>query len=154
MHMAACKKVSCADCTLTICSDTTCLLQAKQRDIRYELLPPGMHRRQLNSSRFDRRSRTILWHVEWQFPAAHQTVHDLKVSEQVPLQQILAEHLKLAPGNSLKRHALRAYAEAGLDSLHLLMRKEHCPVSLQSSSPVHQKARVCAATGPQHKLSA
>lgn len=113
-------------------------LQAKRRDIQYELLPPGMQRRKLNSSRFDRRSRTISWHVEWQFPAAGETVHDQKVSEQTPLQQVLQEHLKLAPGNSLKRHALRLYAEAGMDKLHILMRKEHCPVrAAPFASPEH-----------------
>lgn len=87
-----------------------------------------MQRRKLNSSRFDRRSRTIFWHLEWQFPAASEVVHDQKVSEQMPLGQVLQDHLKLAPGNSLKRHALRLYAEAGVDTLHILMRKEHCPV--------------------------
>lgn len=103
--------------------------QAKRRDIQYELLPPGMQRRKLNTSRYDRRSRTILWHLEWQFPAANETMHDHKVSEQTPLCQVLQDHLKMAPGNSLKRHALRLYAEAGVHNLHILMRKEHCPVS-------------------------
>ena len=55
-------------------------------------------------------------------------MHDLRVSEQTPLKQILQQHISLAPGNSVKRHALRLYVEAGLENLQILMKKEHCPV--------------------------
>ncbi len=89
-----------------------------------------MQRRKLNSSRFDRRSRTIFWHIHWHFPAAKESMHDLRVSEQTPLKQILQQHINLVPGNSLKRHALRAYVEAGLERLHILIKKEHCPVRI------------------------
>ena len=105
-----------------------CGEQAQRRGIKYELLPPGMQRRKQNSSRFDRRSRTIFWHIHWHFPAAKESVHDLRVSEQTPLKQILQQHISLAPGNSVKRHALRLYVEAGLENLQILMKKEHCPV--------------------------
>ena len=89
-----------------------------------------MQRRKQNSSRFDRRSRTIFWHVHWRFPAASESVRDLRVSEQTPLKQVLQQHISLVPGNSLKRHALRMYVEAGLENLQIVMKKEHCPVSL------------------------
>ena len=95
-----------------------------------------MQRRKLNTSRFDRRSRTIFWHIHWQFPAAGQLVHDLRVSEQTPLKQILQQHISLVPGNSLRRHALRLYAEAGLEKLQILMKKEHCQVGVQC--PLHK----------------
>lgn len=109
--------------------------EAQRRGIKYELLPPGMQRRKQNSSRFDRRSRTIFWHIHWHFPAAKESVHDLKVSEQTPLKQILQQHISLAPGNSVKRHALRLYVEAGLENLQILMKKEHCPAN---KSEFHQ----------------
>ena len=104
------------------------VVQAQRRGIHYELLPPGMQRRKMNSSRFDKRSRTIFWHIHWQFPAAQESVHVARVSEQTPLSQVLQQHLSLMPGNSVRRHALRAYVEAGLQNLRILMKKEHCPV--------------------------
>ncbi|KAL3159890.1 hypothetical protein ABBQ38_010287 [Trebouxia sp. C0009 RCD-2024] len=104
-------------------------MQARQRGIKYDLLPPGMQRQKLNSSRFDKRSRTIFWHVHWQFPAANESVHDQRVSEQMPLTQVLQQHTSLAPGNSLRRHALRAYVEAGVQNLQILMKREHCPAN-------------------------
>lgn len=103
--------------------------EAQRRGIKYELLPPGMQRRKQNSSRFDRRSRTIFWHVHWCFPSVKESVHDLRVSEQTPLKQILQQHISLALGNSVKRHALRLYSEAGLEKLQILMMKEHCPAN-------------------------
>lgn len=111
-------------------ADADFVIQAQRRGIKYELLPPGMQRRKLNSSRFDRRSRTIFWHIHWHFPAASESVHDLRVSEQTPLKQILQQHISLSPGNLLRRHALRMHVEAGLDKLQILMKKEHCPVSI------------------------
>lgn len=103
--------------------------EAQRRGIKYEILPPGMQRRKLNTSRYDRRTRTIFWHIHWQFPAADESVHDHRVSEQSPLKQLLQQHVSLVPGNSLKRHALRRYVEAGLHNLILLMKKEHCPAN-------------------------
>lgn len=103
--------------------------EAQRRGIKYEILPPGMQRRKLNSSRFDKRSRTVFWHVHWCFPAAGESVHDQRVSEQTPLQQVLEQHVSLMPGNSVRRHALRAYVEAGLQNLQILMKREHCPAN-------------------------
>lgn len=103
-------------------------MQARRQGILYDLLPPGMQRQKLNSSRFDKRSRTIFWHVHWHFPAAGESLHDQRVSEQIPLNQVLQQHISLTPGNSLRRHALRAYVEAGVQNLQILMKKERCPV--------------------------
>lgn len=103
-------------------------MQARHRGIKYDLLPPGMHRQKLNSSRFEKRSKTIFWHVHWHFPAAGESVHDQRVSEQMPLNDVLQQHISLMPGNSVRRHALRAYVEAGVQHLQILMKKEHCPV--------------------------
>lgn len=103
-------------------------MQARARGIKFDLLPPGMQRQKMNSSRFDKRSRTLFWHVQWHFPAADESVHNQKVSEQMPLIQVLQQHISLTPGNSLRRHALRAYVEAGVQDLQILMKKEHCPV--------------------------
>ena len=91
----------------------------------------------MNSSRFDKRSRTIFWHVHWQFPAADESVHNQKVSEQTPLIQVLQQHISLTPGNSMRRHALRAYVEAGIQDLQIVMRKEHCPVGFHALHAVH-----------------
>lgn len=122
------KTISLPYCVELIVLTIFCIDQAQRRGIKYELLPPGMQRRKQNSSRFDRRSRTIFWHIHWHFPAANESVHDVRVSEQTPLKQILQQHISLAPGNSVKRHALRLYVEAGLENLQILMKKEHCPV--------------------------
>lgn len=103
-------------------------MQARHRGIKYDLLPPGMHRQKTNSSRFEKRSKTIFWHVHWHFPAAGESVHDQRVSEQIPLREVLQQHISLTPGNSVRRHALRAYVEAGVQNLQILMKKEHCPV--------------------------
>ena len=124
-------------------------MQARGRCIKYDLLPPGMQRQKMNSSRFDKRSRTISWHVHWHFPAANESVHDQRVSEQMPLIQVLQQHISLTPGNSLRRHALRAYVEAGVQNLQILMKKEHCPVCCACSAcyadvckPLHEACAV------------
>ncbi len=122
------KTISLTYCVEVFVLSMLCIDQAQRRGIKYELLPPGMQRRKQNSSRFDRRSRTIFWHIHWHFPAANESVHDLRVSEQTPIKQILQQRISLAPGNSVKRHALRLYVEAGLENLQILMKKEHCPV--------------------------
>ena len=100
-----------------------------------------MQRRKLNSSRFDKRSRTVFWHVHWCFPAAGESVHDQRVSEQTPLQQVLEQHVSLMPGNSVRRHALRAYVEAGLQNLQILMKREHCPVGCSALHALQLLAR-------------
>lgn len=127
-HWVTSASASSARASVCLMLSMFCIDQAQRRGIKYELLPPGMQRRKQNSSRFDRRSRTIFWHIHWHFPAANESVHDLRVSEQTPLKQILQQHISLAPGNSVKRHALRQYVEAGLENLQILMKKEHCPV--------------------------
>lgn len=125
--------------------DAFCAMQARRQGIKYELLPPGMHRQKMNSSRFDKRSRTIFWHVHWQFPAANESVHDQRVSEQTPLMQVLQQHISLTPGNSLRRHALRAYVEAGVQNLQILMKKERCPVQCYALHALLMPARLHAA---------
>jgi hypothetical protein len=38
--------------------------------VRLLIMPPGMQRRQSNSTRYDYRNRKLTWRVEWRFPAA------------------------------------------------------------------------------------
>ncbi len=137
------KTISLTYCVEVFVLSMLCTDQAQRRGIKYELLPPGMQRRKQNSSRFDRRSRTIFWHIHWHFPAANESVHDLRVSEQTPIKQILQQHISLAPGNSVKRHALRLYVEAGLENLQIMMKKEHCPVR---SVPFYSSGSVILST--------
>lgn len=87
-----------------------------------------MKKRKLNTSRYDRAKAAFLWHVEWQFPAANAVIHDDHVKDSEVLRNVLEGHLALKLGNATKRHTLRQYVEAGVDSLTVVMRKEHCKV--------------------------
>jgi hypothetical protein len=44
--------------------------QARLRGVRLLIMPPGMQRRQCNSTRYDYRNRKLTWRLQWRFPAA------------------------------------------------------------------------------------
>jgi hypothetical protein len=56
-------------------------------------------------------------------------VHDGKVDEEFLLSKLLGRHLEYRQGCGAQALQLRAYREAGLEALTVLMRKERCPVS-------------------------
>ena len=47
-----------------------CPPQAKRRRVDLLLQPPGMTRRQANTTCFHRHRQSLAWHLEWRFPAA------------------------------------------------------------------------------------
>jgi hypothetical protein len=61
--------------------------------------------------------------------AAAAVVHDGKVDEEFLLSKVLGRHLEYRQGCGAQALQLRAYREAGLEALTVLMRKERCPVS-------------------------
>lgn len=100
--------------------------QAQRRGIKLELMQPGMARRRRNSSRYEVRTRTVLWHLEWHFPTTGREVHSPQVKENTVLAEVLRELTAIKLGNAARRHELRAYADAGVPNLHVLLRREHC----------------------------
>lgn len=65
-----------------------------------------------------------------QAAAAAAVVYDGKVDEETLLSGVLGRHLEYRQGAGAQALQLRAYREAGLEGLTVLMRKERCPVSL------------------------
>ena len=77
--------------------------QAQRRGIKLELMQPGMARRRRNSSRYEVRTRTVLWHLEWRFPAAGREVHTPQVRENTVPAEVLRELTALKLGNAARR---------------------------------------------------
>ncbi|EFN53290.1 hypothetical protein CHLNCDRAFT_11283, partial [Chlorella variabilis] len=107
----------------------TLVYQARRRGVQLHILSPGMEKRRTNTTRYDGRSQTLGWHVEWRFPAAAARASDSKVHENTVIADLLARHLALQPGAATKYHTLREYGEAGLPALTVLMRKERTPAN-------------------------
>ncbi|KAI8112512.1 hypothetical protein M9434_003835 [Picochlorum sp. BPE23] len=77
--------------------------QATCRGVDLRLVAPGMKKRKDNTTRYDGRSQTLSWRIEWRFqtdvsPQQQQgdTIvrHNSRVHEQTILQTILDEHLQ------------------------------------------------------------
>ncbi|KAK9834870.1 hypothetical protein WJX81_005212 [Elliptochloris bilobata] len=103
--------------------------QARNRGVALHLQHPGMERRARNSSCFNRRERRLRWHVEWRFPAVGFAAVDKRVDEGRPLGELLSKHLALTPGGAEKAHRLREYADAGANTLTIVMRQELRPAN-------------------------
>ena len=85
------------------CQPSHHAVQAQRRGIKLELMQPGMARRRRNSSRYEVRTRTVLWHLEWRFPAAGREVHSPQVKENTVLAEVLGELTALKLGNATRR---------------------------------------------------
>lgn len=106
------------------------------RGVQLHILPPGMERRRINSTRYDARQRVLNWRVEWQFPAASCVTSNSRVSEHAMLRDILGAHLTPPPGASLKSQELQRYQlSGGIGALVVAMRKERTP----ANSPLYYK---------------
>jgi hypothetical protein len=44
--------------------------QAGRRGVQLHILPPGMQKRRGNTTRYDARTQTLHWRLDWRFPAA------------------------------------------------------------------------------------
>lgn len=58
-------------------------------------------------------------------------------------------HLELQPGQAAKRHKLREYIEAGVESLVFLLKKERCPV--RCSAPLGMICCTRSEASPPHR---
>jgi HIT zinc finger len=105
--------------------------QARRRGVQLHLLSPGMERRRSNTTRYDNKSQSISWRIEWNFVRAACSAANGRVSEQTKLQEILAAHLTPPHGAALKTPELQRYAECGIDNLTVVMRKERTPANAQ-----------------------
>ncbi|WAR30869.1 BCD1-like protein [Mya arenaria] len=64
--------------------------QAKHRGVRLRLMPYPMTKRKTNSTYYQYKSKTLHWHVEWEFPEINYTTTDRSLD----LDQTLSENLK------------------------------------------------------------
>eukprot|EP00197_Chlamydomonas_leiostraca_P010150 CAMPEP_0202880592 /NCGR_PEP_ID=MMETSP1391-20130828/35271_1 /ASSEMBLY_ACC=CAM_ASM_000867 /TAXON_ID=1034604 /ORGANISM="Chlamydomonas leiostraca, Strain SAG 11-49" /LENGTH=378 /DNA_ID=CAMNT_0049563117 /DNA_START=104 /DNA_END=1237 /DNA_ORIENTATION=+ len=90
--------------------------QAGRRRVKLLVMPPGMHKRKTNTTRYDGRTRKLSWRVEWVFEGAGVRQADESVQEDATLGEVLAKHLTYAPGMANKQFPLRAYADAVADA--------------------------------------
>jgi hypothetical protein len=101
--------------------------QAGKKGVQLHILPPGMAKRKLNSTRWDKRRQMLSWHIEWSFKGTEFKVSDTCVSEEKKLTELLEQHLTIAPGTSVRDAALEPYVKAGTGGVKVLLRKERTP---------------------------
>lgn len=65
--------------------------QAKRRDIKLQLLPQGFDKHEQNTSKYDKKSDTIVWHVEYSLSSDQQDliVHSKRVRETTLVRELL-----------------------------------------------------------------
>lgn len=103
VHGCACMfwtRVALSRCSLSAIAPR---VQAQRRGIKLELMQPGMARRRRNSSRYEVRTRTVLWHLEWHFPTTGREVHSPQVKENTVLAEVLRELTAIKLGNAARR---------------------------------------------------
>mmetsp|Transcript_18153 Transcript_18153/g.59299 ORF Transcript_18153/g.59299 Transcript_18153/m.59299 type:complete len:137 (+) Transcript_18153:531-941(+) len=96
-----------------------------------------MERRVTNTSRFDRKSKTLQWRVEWVFcsgaDAAGERLTTERVSEEAPLSSALDSLLAPAGGNAVTRQRLRRFVDAGgAGACRLFLLKEPSPANAKT----------------------
>ncbi|XP_013412241.1 box C/D snoRNA protein 1-like [Lingula anatina] len=105
------------------------LNQSRQRGIHLKLLPIGMTKRKLNSTFFQERTKTIMWTLEWVFPAAQAKHRDKRAGDIETLRSLLGKYLTPGVTDPVVRHKLKQYERAGVDSLTLVMKVEGRPAN-------------------------
>lgn len=71
------------------------VFQAKCRNVDLQLLAPGMHKRKVNSTRYDGKGKKMNWRVEWSFVDTMQndTFVDVRLNENTVLKDAFIRHL-------------------------------------------------------------
>lgn len=108
--------------------------QAEIRGIQLHILPPGMQKRKRNSTHWDKKNKSLRWHVEWHFTAANDScrVSNAFVPENTILKDLLAKHLTLEPGTTVRQPAMRQYINAGTSGVSVKLKKEKMPANVPS----------------------
>ena len=99
--------------------------QAGRKGVTLQIMSPGMERRRLNSTRYDRRNKSLSWRVEWSFVKAGCKAVNARASDNKVLWDLLQAHLNPPPGEKLKHPELQEYSELSVDSVVLALRKEN-----------------------------
>jgi hypothetical protein len=66
--------------------------QAKARGVALRLMSPGMKRRRNNSTRFDFKTKTMYWRVQWKFSNGQEAVTQ-RMSEHAVIKDVVEGHL-------------------------------------------------------------
>ncbi|KAL2651137.1 hypothetical protein R1flu_019265 [Riccia fluitans] len=101
--------------------------QARARSTTLLFVARGMSKRTENTTFFEKRSKRILWKVEWIFEGTDVRLVDNRVDENSSLDTVLAKHLAHDAHNVSVRHRLRSFRWKPLHDLILLLRREQCP---------------------------
>ncbi|XP_052788238.1 box C/D snoRNA protein 1-like [Mya arenaria] len=96
--------------------------QAKHRGVRLRLMPYPMTKRKTNSTYYQYKSKTLHWHVEWEFPEINYTTTDRRVPEITPLREVLAKHTG-DNADPIEKHRLQAYIDGGEDGFRVFMKQ-------------------------------
>ncbi|CAA6660584.1 unnamed protein product [Spirodela intermedia] len=93
---------------------------AFRRKVRLLLLPAGMSKREKNHSRYDRRTKSIFWTIEWHFHSTDVVLTDRSVDERMNLISVMGKHLKPTPWN----HKLRPFCNERIEDLKFFLQKD------------------------------
>ncbi|KAL3700571.1 hypothetical protein R1sor_018593 [Riccia sorocarpa] len=103
--------------------------QAKARSTNLLFLARGMTKRKENTTFFEKRSKRILWRVEWIFEGTEVRLIDNRVDENSSLDIVLAKHLAHDAENVSVRHRLRNFRWKPIHELLVLLPREQCPAA-------------------------
>jgi len=92
---------------------------AFKRGVKLKFLSLGMQRRSTNSSMFNRRTDTLTWKVEWEFPLSEMTYSDKSVNDGSVIQTVLNNYLSNETSDVI-RQSLKKYF-VHIDQVRVLM---------------------------------
>ncbi|XP_063729419.1 box C/D snoRNA protein 1-like [Symsagittifera roscoffensis] len=96
---------------------------AFKRGIKLKFLSLGMQKRHTNSSMFNRRSDSLNWKIDWQFPLSDVTYTDKLVDDKRVIQSALDAYLSLDQSTDAIRQSLKKYF-MNLDQIRVVMSNE------------------------------
>ncbi|KAK9120528.1 hypothetical protein Syun_018145 [Stephania yunnanensis] len=92
---------------------------AARQKIVLLFLPSGMSKRKQNQTRYNPKTKSVLWMVEWRFHSTDVVLVDKCVDENTSLSAVIEKHLNQGPWNN----QLRPFCDEKLDSLRFFIRK-------------------------------
>ncbi|KAK9144267.1 hypothetical protein Sjap_004170 [Stephania japonica] len=103
-------------------------------------LPSGMSKRKQNQTRYNPKTKSILWMVEWRFHSTGVVLVDKCVDENMTLSAVIEKHLNQGPWNN----QLRPFCDERLESLRFFIRKsargaKSAFVELDVKAPISQQ---------------
>ena len=83
--------------------------EAAKKGVDLRLMPVGFEKRMENTSRFNFKTKAILWRIKWQFPQADAHYVEAKVSENKSITLLLEKYLHPTVADPVLKQKLKNY---------------------------------------------